>query len=75
MNKLQIIEEIFGDKFCPVIQVSYTTNYSAQLRDVNESFCWQSPSTLKEIIRMASEYGARIGVDLVRQQYDIYFND
>lgn len=74
MNKLQIIQEIFGDKFCPALFIyGASEHYSAKLKDVNW-INYISPSSLSEIMRRAKNYDVRIGVDFYRNQFDVYFN-
>lgn len=75
MNKLQIIAEIFGDKFCPVATFSYVNSYAAVLRDKETYSAWFNSHDLQRLITKAEKMGACIGVDLGRQQFDIYFND
>lgn len=74
MNRLQIIQEIFGDKFCPALYINGNTeNYSARMKDVNW-LSYLSPFTISDIMSRAKNYNARIGVDFYRNQFDVYFN-
>lgn len=75
MNKLQIIAEIFGDKFCPKASFSHSENYSAVMRDKGNVWEWISPDNTQKIFSKAVESNVRIGIDFGRQQFDIYFND
>lgn len=73
MNKLQIIQEIFGDKFCPVLSIyGATEHYSAKMKDVNW-VNYLSPLTFFDIMSRAKNYNARIGIDFYRNQFDVYF--
>lgn len=75
MNNLQKIEEVFGEKFCPTVNVvGNTTHYSARQKD-NGYFQWQSPTDLLDFLRKGKEMGMRIGVDMRKMQYDVYFNN
>ena len=75
MNHLEIIEQIFDtEKFCPVATFSHVTSYAAVLKDKQTYSAWLNSHDLKRLIEKAEKNGARIGIDLGRQQFDIYFN-
>lgn len=75
MNKLQIIEEIFGDKYCPKVKhhVGFDI-YSAKLRHNNRLY-FVSTFDLKKILSKAKKFNARIGIDFYNLQFDIYFDN
>ena len=75
MYRLEIIEQIFDtEKFCPVATFSHATSYAAVLRNKETYSAWFNSHDLKRLIEKAEKNGARIGIDLGRQQFDIYFN-
>ena len=74
MNNLQKIEEVFGEHFCPLMSVrGKYENYAAVLRS-DSIMRWQSPLDLKNMLAKAETMGMRVGIDIGRRQYDIYFN-
>ncbi len=75
MNKLQIIEQIFGNKFTPCVKCDnfggVKEYYTAKPKNVK--FFWLNSSELKDIIKKGDEFECRIGLDLHRMQFDIFF--
>jgi hypothetical protein len=74
MNKLQIIEEIFGDNYTPYLSpiLSLSKNfYRAYPRKQN----WISSRDLTTAIKKAEQHGARIGVCFTEKCFDVYFTE
>ena len=74
MNKLQIIEDIFGDNFTPYLSpiLSLGKNfYRAYPRKQN----WIGSYDLTTAIKKAEAHNARIGVCFTEKCFDIYFTE
>ena len=71
MNKLQIIQEILGDKFTPIVSCSNVEFYYAKPKNGT----WVSSYSLNDIINKAKSYNVRIAVDLYYGQFDFFFNN
>ena len=74
MNKLQIIEDIFGENYTPHLSTSKYINGGYFYRAYPRKLFWINSTELIKAIQKAEQYGARIGVCFTEKCFDIYFN-
>ena len=76
MNKLQIIEDIFGENYTPYVSSSIMTKDGLFYRAYPRNYTtWMGSHELKRVIRKAEEHGAVIGVCFTQKCFDIYFTE
>ena len=75
MNKLQIIENIFGENYTPHLSTSKYINGGFFYRAYPRKQFWINSTNLRKTIKKAEQYGARIGVCFQEKCFDIYFTE
>ncbi len=71
MNKLQIIEQIFGNKFTPyAFSLRSGWFFSAYPKEQNTSLLGYQ---MQEAMKKAEQHNCRIGVDFNNKCFDVYF--
>jgi hypothetical protein len=76
MNKLQIIEEIFGAEYTPyaitTISPFCDDGYFYRAKPKRER-TWMTMTALLEVIEKANKHNVRIGVCFGENCFDVYF--
>jgi hypothetical protein len=75
MNKLQIIENIFGDNYTPHLSTSKYINGGFFYRAYPRKQFWINSTNLIKTIQKAEKNRARIGVCFQEKCFDIYFTE
>jgi hypothetical protein len=72
MNKLEIIQEVLGNNYTPIVSCHSTIDFYYAKPKCRG---WISSYDLKAIIENARLHNARVAIDLQYKQIDFFFND